>query len=218
MCQWWRLSCAATAFQAQREQQNWATLTPGSDAKSGSPSLFRSGSCKTADVSKHTMLAQTRVLLSSSRKKNKTKKTKNPDIHMVRVRNRPAARLISLWENQTLASVLLSWSTRGHVSRYCNNSTIHIPLNNKKTSSWCQRTPDMPGITVVVRCLNVPLGSYFYFFGHVCIEVVTINTVWMIKMLPESTFWLLDFLSLCRMNYTLLIVCWDSPSDLALVL
>lgn len=54
---------------------------------------------------------------------------------MDRVRNRPTARLIGLRENQTLASVLLSWSTQGHVSRYCNNSTIHIPLNNKKTSS-----------------------------------------------------------------------------------
>lgn len=66
----------------------------------------------------------------------------------------------------------------------------------------------------------MPLGSYFYFFGHVCTEVVTINTVWMIKMLPESVFWLLEcfFLFVCRMNYTLLIVCWDSPSDLALVL
>lgn len=79
-----------TEFQAQQEQQNGATLTPESDTKSGSPppSLFLSGSCKTADVSKHTMLAQTQVLLGSSRKKKEKKKTKNknPDIHMDRVR------------------------------------------------------------------------------------------------------------------------------------
>lgn len=50
--------------------------------------------------------------------------------------------------------------------------------------------------------------------------MVAINTVGMIKMLPESIFWLLEvffFLFECRMNYTLLIVGWDSPSDLALV-
>lgn len=47
----------------------------------------------------------------------------------------------------------------------------------------------------------MPLGSYFYFFGHVCTEVVTINTVWMIKMLPESVFWLLEcFFSFCVQN------------------
>lgn len=43
------------------------------------------------------------------------------------------------------------------------------------------------------KVLNYASGFLFLvFFGHVCTEVVTINTVCIVKMLPESICWLLE--------------------------
>lgn len=92
--------------------------------------------------------------------------------HMVCVRKRLAARFITLAETKTLTRLHVCrtnaqtkanpqqiWGTQDPVSGECNIAEIANPAHGGKTGArQRQQTPDM---TIVVKSLNMPLGSHF---------------------------------------------------------